>query len=217
MEDTNMKKSISFFFSNKLYKKKLTYTRIEKILINYGFTLFEYDLSVDDEITEIIQSNNLISCAEIKSCFMFIEDEQHKYVFIKSGCTEKDKIYMLLHEAGHIYQEHFATKELVHNTSTAKERQANRFSSMIVILNYVCRFFIPPLLASVLIASIFIIIPNTQTPQNNPEVVYYTQSGTVYHLYEDCYHLRNAVIISGAVESCGKDRVCSACELRAEH
>lgn len=208
-----MKKPISFFFSNKLYKGRLTYNRIEKILFQYGFTLFEFDLSVEDEITEIIQSNNLIARAEIERCFIFIEDEQHKYVFIKSGCTEKDKIYMLLHEAGHIYQEHFATKELVHNTSAAKERQANKFSSMIVILNCICRFFIPPLLAGVLIASIFIIIPSAQ---NDPEVVYYTQSGTVYHLFEDCYHLRNSVIISGPLESCGKDRICSACDLRAK-
>ena len=213
-----MRNPISFFLSNHMYKGKLTYERVEKIILQYGFTLLEYDLSINDEITEILHLHNLMNHAEIESCFTFIVDEYHKYVFIRSGYTEKDKIYMLLHEAGHIYKEHFACKELVHNTRTAKERQANMFSSMLLLLNRICRVF-PCILAGLLITgAIFIVMPDRlPSSRNNSDIVYYwTQSGSVNHLFEDCYHIRNSTVISGTVEASGKDRVCSACEKRAE-
>lgn len=212
-----MKNPLSFFLSNHMYKGKLTYERIEKIILQYGFTLLEYDLSVNDGVTEILHLHDLVHHAEIESCFTFIIDEYHKYVFLRSGYTEKDKIYMLLHEAGHIYNEHFASKELVHNTRTKKERQANMFSSMLLVLNRICRVF-PYIFASLLIVgAVLVVIPDRlPAPNNRSDIVYYTQSGEVYHLFEDCYHIRNSVIISGTVEASGKDHVCQTCEKRAE-
>ena len=49
--------------------------------------------------------------------------------------------------------------------------------------------------------------------------VYWTASGTVYHLYDDCYHLNNTVdLLTGtatAAEESGKTRVCKNCESKA--
>ncbi len=54
------------------------------------------------------------------------------------------------------------------------------------------------------------------------EIVYWTASGTVYHLYDDCYHLNNTVdLLTGTATSAvenGKTRVCKNCEKKAaEH
>lgn len=50
--------------------------------------------------------------------------------------------------------------------------------------------------------------------------VYWTASGTVYHLYDDCYHLNNTKeLLTGtatAAEEAGKTRVCKSCEAKAE-
>ncbi len=209
--------TILFFITNHLYKGRITYERVKQIIASYGFVLFEYDLSAENEELELLQSFNLMNYAEVMPCITYILDAQHKYVFIRSGETETDKINMLLHEAGHIYNEHFATEELVHNTPYTKERQANMFSSMLLVLNRICRVF-PYIFVSSLIVSIVLVAMTDKlpTPNNSFNVVYYTQSGEVYHLFEDCYYLRSAVVISGTVESCGKNRICSACKLRSE-
>ena len=48
-----------------------------------------------------------------------------------------------------------------------------------------------------------------------PNTVYWTESGSVYHKYRDCRHLKDAESIkSGAVltaQMAGKERVCSEC------
>lgn len=46
-------------------------------------------------------------------------------------------------------------------------------------------------------------------------VFYWTEQGTVYHIYQDCYHIRNSEnVLSGTLNICGKERCCSACTLR---
>ncbi|MBQ9152104.1 MAG: hypothetical protein IJX72_07620 [Clostridia bacterium] len=48
-----------------------------------------------------------------------------------------------------------------------------------------------------------------------PNTVYWTESGSVYHQYRDCYHLRDSKSIkSGTVltaRMAGKEKVCSEC------
>lgn len=212
-----MKNAISFFFKTKLYKGRITYQRVKEIIESYGFTLIEYDLTADDEIAEILRSFSLLGHAAAYDCFTHVVDTHHKYVFLKSGNTDKDKIYLLLHEAGHIYEEHFTSKELVHHTSTAKERRANLFSSAMLFLNHMCRALPCFLVLAALTGILFIFVYATDSPQKDmPEIICYTESGEVYHLFEDCYHLKDAAILSGTIEYSGKHRVCETCKERAE-
>ena len=212
-----MKSAISFFFESKLYKGRITYQRVKKIIETYGFTLFEYDLNVEDEILENLRSNNMLGYAAAVECFTYVEDAHHKYVFIKDGNTEKDKVYLLLHEAGHIYQEHLTTKELVHNTSPRKERKANLFSSTMLFLNHASRA-LPCLIAiAILVGIFFAVIPGKDPSRDGaPDIVYYTENGEVYHLFEDCYHLKDVSVLSGTIDDSDKDRVCKTCKERAE-
>ena len=46
--------------------------------------------------------------------------------------------------------------------------------------------------------------------------VYWTDSGIVYHAYEDCQHIAGKETHSGTVEESGKDRLCKTCQARAE-
>lgn len=212
-----MHNTFSFFVTNHLYKGRITYQRVCNIITSYGFTLFEYDLNAENEELEILRSFNLINYAELMPCFTYIFDAQHKYVFIRSGETERDKIHMLLHEAGHIYNEHFSTEELVHNTSYRKERQADLFSSVQLFLNRVSRALPFLISTTALIAIVFVAILSTDSLQKDmPEIIYYTESGEVYHVFEDCHHLKDAVILSGTIEDSGKHRVCETCKERAE-
>lgn len=48
-----------------------------------------------------------------------------------------------------------------------------------------------------------------------PNTYYWTESGSVYHKYRDCYHLKNATSIESGTkltaEKAGKERLCSEC------
>lgn len=57
-------------------------------------------------------------------------------------------------------------------------------------------------------------IPTPKT-KNNEEYCYYTPSGVVYHIYEDCGYIRNSHNTHYAtIKQSGKSRICSACERR---
>lgn len=208
-----MKNSLRFFVENQFYKGKITYQRLKDIVYSYGFSLFEYDLRSNDEIIDLLHSCNLVNYAEFTGCFTYIDDDYHKYVFIRSGETEKDKVYMLLHELGHIYNEHFTAKGLIHYTGTAKEKKANFFASVQLHLNSVFRT-IPCLIILLVCTGLMFGNHSYKSSDKEIEIVYYTQNGEVYHLFDDCYYLKNSTIISGSLESCSKKRICVICEER---
>ncbi len=68
-------------------------------------------------------------------------------------------------------------------------------------------------------------LPYAQTPSppaaSSPEPIeqtttcYFTESGKVYHLYRDCYHIKNSKKVrTGTVKSSDKPRVCETCKSR---
>lgn len=65
-------------------------------------------------------------------------------------------------------------------------------------------------------------MPNANVPSSEPSitnmsVVYWTESGEVYHLYKDCQHIRDSIeVFSGTPDSSGKERCCKTCLSRAE-
>ena len=120
---------------------------------------------------------------------------------------------MLLHELGHIYNEHFTAKGLIHYTGTAKEKKANFFASVQLHLNSVFRT-IPCLIILLVCTGLMFGNHSYKSSDKEIEIVYYTQNGEVYHLFDDCYYLKNSTIISGSLESCSKKRICVICEER---
>ena len=65
--------------------------------------------------------------------------------------------------------------------------------------------------------------PPQTIPSPSPEsttiprfkVVYYTPSGTVYHCFRDCYHIKNNISVqSGSIATSNKSRLCKDCEIR---
>ena len=58
----------------------------------------------------------------------------------------------------------------------------------------------------------------SETEAKGTEEVFWTKSGTVWHIYSDCSHIRNSgEVICGSVEeavSAGKSKLCTNCEKR---
>lgn len=55
---------------------------------------------------------------------------------------------------------------------------------------------------------------NAETTNNN-QLCYYTKSGEVYHIYRDCYYIKNSKNVTcNTISNSNKKRLCSACEDR---
>lgn len=56
--------------------------------------------------------------------------------------------------------------------------------------------------------------------QANPEMVYWTRAGNKYHLYDDCYTIKNRQLSSGSVTQAYQDKglsqICKICYKRAQ-
>ena len=56
--------------------------------------------------------------------------------------------------------------------------------------------------------------------ENIGNICYWTESGSVWHTYKDCYHIKKSTnILSGTVEEAkeeGKSHICTACAKREE-
>ena len=61
-----------------------------------------------------------------------------------------------------------------------------------------------------------------KTLNNGSDLVYWTNQGNKYHIFEDCQHIKNREIHSGTVEEAWKERkigdseLCKTCKSRAE-
>ena len=50
---------------------------------------------------------------------------------------------------------------------------------------------------------------------NNNTTCYFTEYGEVYHIYKDCYYLKNSkAVYTTTIGQCRHDRMCSACNRR---
>lgn len=219
-----MFRTISFFFQNKLFYRKITSAHLRSILKRLGFDVVEYTLAEGDAAAQFLKEAGLLTAAQSYPCFT--AGNRH-VVFIRSGHSERDQIILLLHEAAHIWLEHFHEADIVHRTSTLRELQANVFSITVFFLSAMFRQMLP---IAACIGIGFLIFNLTSKPDDVevfviqetvaeeitesttiPDIVYYTERGEVYHIYEDCRHLKNSTVYSGSVEDSEKSRCCNTC------
>lgn len=140
----------------------------------------------------------------------------------------------LCHELGHIELGHFYLKTI----GEKQEKEADKFADYLlspkndnkltwiqIVCSFLCILFCILTLSKEHTKNINNTKSNTTIPKTVSEttanvitdstICYYAQYSVVYHLYKDCYYLKNSEkIYTDTVESCGKDRLCSACEHR---
>lgn len=134
--------------------------------------------------------------------------------------SPEKRLFALAHELGHIHLRHKPDDEQAEN-------EANEFAhlllntwhykpidfSMPVIILLLC------VIVSLILSNIFtyindkLVVEQIAEPITDSSVCYYTKYGEVYHMYRECYYLKNSnVVYSGTVDTCGKERCCSVCE-----
>lgn len=195
---------------------------------------------------EILKLTALKLNKEIKkSPAISLEDDNGEItVYYNDDLPENVQCLALAHEIGHIELGHIRKNSKGQKQEREADEFANIILSKKIkkplFLTLIKSFLLIPIMCIFLvILSIFYPATNREktfagfsfelhssslevsssSPQEHSKniVCYYSKYGEVYHLYSDCYHLKNSksVFIS-TIDKCKLKRVCSVCERRSE-
>lgn len=240
-----IKNIIRFISEYDLFKQQLNTDKIIRIFRDQGFSVEVFDSEDINSPDNLLSTLSLSEYAESHYCFTYYNKQLNiKIVFINSSISFRDRLFPLLHEEAHIFNEHFTTEEgLIHTTSIRQENQANIFAFTVQLINKAAKYFKNIIFISVLMLFLFTFsiliysnLPSSQHTNLNyvsdiPEetyigtdsggtveeqiTVYWSLGGEVYHLYDNCRYFKNVLHVeSGTITESKKSRCCLICERR---
>ncbi|MDR1001858.1 MAG: ImmA/IrrE family metallo-endopeptidase [Oscillospiraceae bacterium] len=147
-----MKNEKLFIKKYQLEGRKITLVEIEDIIINkQGIEICEYQES--EEELKII---GFLDYSKYADSFIYT-DKNHRILFINGNISEENRLFLLLHEEGHVWYNHQPFACINDNLKLENEREADNFANLLFKRNsnlHRLRYFI-------LIAIIFIIVIST--------------------------------------------------------
>lgn len=212
-------------FRNKELKKRIDFETVKAVLKSRDYTVLFYD---PDKGSELIREHGLEEYAQSVEAFTFKKDGL-KFVFIQSKVSCEDKLYMLLHEAGHIVLKHSEKSALISSTRL-RELEADTFAY--TVLNPPNHSRASALAAWILTMALSFSAGFFGAPRANPtqtdtdphtseialtiegaadELVYITRTGKKYHL-ENCVYVRSKECVAVEKEEAQRTHApCSVC------
>ena len=185
----NLATKAAIKFIKKDIRKKVDFDSISAYLQKRGYTIIFYDVNSGHKLLEQL---NLTEYAQKTQAFT-VCSETASFIFIQSGVPSEDKLYLLLHETGHIVLKHLNSIKFTVNTRW-QDIEADAFAYS--VLN-------PPKKNRTLTATIILLIalligsllsnssaPKTVPVTNAAEYVLITPSGRKYHR-ESCIYVKN--------------------------
>ncbi len=186
--------------------KRLTYANVERILKELGYSVIFFNTYIGD--MEIDRYNLEHQKSTLKA---FTYSQTAHIVFINGNLHSNDKLYLLLHELGHICLGHLGDNKLGTRNQILIDIEADNFAYSIIYGNKNNYLYVL-ISAIILSASIFISstlntktktapvytytesVKGTEPPEQPTEatadVVYVTPSGNKFHR-ADCYYINN--------------------------
>ena len=125
-----MNKSVSkaaIKFIKKDIKKKTDFKSVASYLKTQGYAVVFYE---HDKNNELIDKYNLSEYSKTVDAFTFRKNDL-KIVFINANISSEDKLFLLLHETGHIILEHLSEDKLISN-SRLQDIEADAFAHTVL-------------------------------------------------------------------------------------
>ncbi len=222
--------AIQFAKSINLTNKRITLKGLLHAARKKGFIIKSYS-----ESATLLMAFGLYDESREADSVSVIDKSGTAYIFIDNLISENSQLFALAHELGHIILKHRKTPSL----KKQQERQADLFahyllssSSSTLIINIAITVTSVILITCIILITVFITYSNNEkiktvsaesessvnsqsAEASNSTVCYFTRYGTVYHIYRDCFYLKNSTkIYTDTVEECHLDKLCSACKHR---
>lgn len=189
------RKALEFYKEFKI--SQLTVDSITCAIQKCGYKIIEYvPFSTDNKAYALLSELGIIHIANTEKSFVYA-DNLYRILFIAKGLSEKEKLMLLSHEAGHIYLNHMSRKNLISGEDIAIENEAREFSHYLltcnrsfsliskisqhkgVVIGGVLSFLFLVIFLSVLIPQIY-----------TSNIRYVSPMGEKYHRYE-CVTIKN--------------------------
>ncbi|MBP3600090.1 MAG: ImmA/IrrE family metallo-endopeptidase [Clostridia bacterium] len=213
----------------KLRDKNISLKKLKALLTKSGFFIKYYS-----ESQILLISLGLLDEANDSDSVSFVDSQGMIYIFIDDTLPEPKQLFALAHETGHIILKHRKTQSL----KKQQEREADLFAHYLLSgngnrkLNIAISAVSLFLCACIILITVLAAFPtNKQQTKTvsaeiedssknsnieiNNTVCYFTKYGEVYHIYRDCYYIKNSNnVYCDTIEHSHKDRLCSACAIR---
>lgn len=169
-------------------KGRINFNSVESWLLSIGYKIIFFNtIAGDVEISRY----GLTEKAKIKKAFTYCGNA--KIVFIDGTLPSEDKLYLLLHESGHIALGHLNLKRLSTENDTFLEFEADATAHILATYkrpNLLLYAIIPCI--AVLVFVICAKFPNTTSTSitNLENTVYVTPTGRKYHR-NTCIYVQN--------------------------
>ena len=101
--------------------------RLSEVIREQGYTIVEFN-GIDDTddvrcLIDVLQLQDQISHSK---CFTY-QDDKHRIVFIHEDLNEEERVVVLAHEEGHIWNKHLAHNSIF-GEDIIQEYEANEFA-----------------------------------------------------------------------------------------
>lgn len=190
-------------------------------------------LTYSDEVMKL-SALNLLKKSKTAPALSDIDNKGNITVFYNDELPLSIQRLALAHELGHIVLEHLSLNVIGEN----QEREADKFAEYLLSCPNnvkIERIHITCILLCLCISLVSLynffnigdreefklntiskeyVSQSNNSESGNHTTCYYARYSEVYHLYKDCYYLKNSKIYTDTIEDCHLDRLCSACERR---
>lgn len=177
-------------FIKKDIRKKVDFNSISAYLQKRGFAIIFYD---PDTGHKLLDELKLSDYAKSVQAFT-VQSDISRFIFIQSNVPSEDKLYLLLHETGHIVLKHLNSNMLVVNTRWHDiEADAFAYTALKPPKKNYTVLALWTLIIALIIGSL---LSNHSQPDSIPvtgsnvEYVLITPSGKKYHR-ESCIYVKN--------------------------
>lgn len=206
----SQRKQVSRFIRH-FHIQKTACVELESVIKDLGYSLIEFSHTANDDATEtLLQSLGLQEYAQTTSAFTYA-DPQIRLIFILEHLAEEEKLILLAHEVGHIWNKHF-DRPGIFGEDIIQENEANAFlyylldDGILQRINRFCAYHTKRIIASiafiaVLVCCLLVFSPTVkfddtvravdseQEQEDFDQKYWVTTSGSKYHV-RDCKYLK---------------------------
>lgn len=179
-------------FQKKYGVDKLNCKVLQSIIESQGYRFIEFNGIADSkEIQTLIELLDVKQNVLSSRCFIY-QDEHHRLLFIHEDLNEEERLVVLAHEEGHIWNKHMIQKSSLYD-NVLQEFEANEFAHYILkdkTTEKRIRWLIIALVAVISGILIGVFTKEKYDSFTYTKNLYITESGTKYHRKE-CVYVRD--------------------------
>ncbi|MDP4132792.1 MAG: hypothetical protein Q8882_02130 [Bacillota bacterium] len=162
------------------------------ILSKQGYTVVEYSqYSNDPSVEKLLSSLRLEEYSKSVKAFTYV-DSVNRIVFIVEGLSNREKLILLAHEEGHIYNDHMDAGKDLAGQDIIHEQEANDFAHYILYPSTLRSIYLFGKFNKILIILIFLsfivgmsFVGGALYKKSMQKMYVVTQNGKKYHT-SDC-------------------------------